>query len=193
MKDFKFVSANELNKKQLLQIVDLLMEAEYSGNNTISSSFNILSSKHEKLQTIEPYKQYTTVLMSKDCVVGFFIATTKLETKEVSRNISGWRKDEQELASCINFYTHEALNNDFILHDIAIDIKYRGRGFFKLLSSRLFELAKKNNCNRIIFIVRKSNPAVYIYKYYGAKIIGEINSVHINSNDKLVKYYFTVK
>ena len=192
MKDYEFVGAEVLNEEQLLQIVHLLLEAEYSGNAKIGSAFNMLDTKDERLQTIKPYIKHTKVLMDHDNVVGFFIATTKQQVNEISDSIAEWRKHDSELTSCLNFYMHETVDSDFILHDVAIDPKYRGRGFFKIFNKYLFELASHYSCTKILFLVRESNPALYIYKHYGARLFGEIDTAGLHFNDRLIKCCFVL-
>jgi ribosomal protein S18 acetylase RimI-like enzyme len=130
--------------------------------------------------------------MNNNEVIGFFTVTTKKQTKEMEGKIPSWNKNDPELISCVNFYMYEATNEDFILHYIAIDSIYRGCGFFKRLNSYLVELARKNYCKRIVFVVRQSNPAFQIYKYYGARILGEITNIDTGLNEKLIKSYFTI-
>lgn len=193
MKTFKFVGASELTKEDLLHIGQLLLEAEYCDRAKVTRAYNSYSAKSDGLlQIITPYLTHTKVLMDKESVVGFFIATTKCSIRKISRKISGWRKNDQELMSCLNFYKQEALDSDFILHDIIIEPKYRGLGLFKMLKNYLVELAKKNLCQRIVFLVNASNPAMNVYKHYGAKEIGAIDPRKMHASDRLIKCYFAI-
>lgn len=193
MKHFKFINASELHTKQLLKLVQLLMEAEYSDSPPPEyHKFIIFATNKDKLQTIQPYINYTHVLMHENDIVGFIVVATKSQIKEISNNISGWRQQDPEVIGCLDFYANETRDNDFILQYIAIDAKYRGQGFFKVLKNRLTELAKNNKCRRIVFVSQITNPALGIYKYYGAKVIDEVNFINVPIDNNLVKLYFTL-
>lgn len=190
MEYLKFTGTYQLNKDQLLHIAQLFLEAEYGDTILYDIPDIVLKNERDRVEVIRPYIQITYVLMNKNEIVGFFIAANKERIKEVSENILGWRKNDPEYISCLNFYTNEALDNDFILHDIAVALKYRGLGFFRILKDNLMELAIADNCKRIIFAVRSSSEAKKIYKHYGAQVIGEIILSNTNYNHRLTKCCF---
>lgn len=148
----------------------------------------MLDTTSDKLQAINPYIKYTHVLVQQTEVVGFFIATTTAQTELVNKTFHSWRMQTPDLFGCFN-YMHEALPDDLILHDIAIDLKYRGCGFFKILHKHLIKLAADSSCKRIIFIVHDSNPAIQVYKHYGAKIISRVNATN---NHRFIECYFAL-
>jgi GNAT superfamily N-acetyltransferase len=173
--------------------VYLLFDAEYSCDDKVHKLCNHkYVTKADKLKIIEPYIRYTSVLMDKNRIIGFFTATTQLQVKKMEGKIPSWNKNDPELINCVNFYMNEALKTDFILHYIAIHSEYRGGGLFKVFNNYLVELARGHGCKRIIFVVRESNPALYIYKHYGAKTMGNIDYIDTLTNDKLVKSYFVI-
>lgn len=193
MKHFKFINAAELHTKQLLKLVQLLLEAEYpDGPPPEYHKFIVFATNSDKLQTIQPYINHTHVLMRESDIVGFIVVSTKHQIKEISNNISGWRQQDREVISCLDFYANGTQDSDFILQYIAIDEKYRGQGFFKVLKNYLTKLAKNSNCSRIVFMSQITNPALGIYKYYGAKVMNDAKFLNTIDNNNLVKLYFTL-
>ncbi len=193
MENFNFTKADLSNEKQLDQIASLLLETGYYENTAQENKLNLAPVAFHKLQTIKPYINHTYILMKENEIVGFFIAGVRDEIEAAAENITNWRRDDSELVKCLNkigeFYINEGLETDFVLYGIAIDPKYRGQGFFKILYQHLVNLAKASDCKRIIFTVRDSNPAINIYAHYGAKKLGNIDFTHY-FKDKLLKYAF---
>ena len=68
----------------------------------------------------------------------------------------------------IGFCVAWIIDRLFHINNIAVDPKFRQRGYGKILMESMMELAKQNRCERIHLEVRVSNePAIQLYQSLG--------------------------
>ncbi|MBP9742805.1 MAG: GNAT family N-acetyltransferase [Burkholderiales bacterium] len=197
MDNFKFINFNNLNDNQLTKLAELLFETGYYEYISLNNKLNLLPVSFQKIQTLEPFSSYTHVLIdSANEVVGFFIAGTHKQIREVEQITPNWYRDGNDIQSLLeplsHFYINETADTDFILYGIAISSVWRGKGIFKILYNEQVKIAKNYDCSNIIFTVWNSNQALSIYKHYGAKIIGELDLTDLWCHDKLIKCCFNL-
>ena len=185
----QFIKGIQLNEMQLTFLMQLLLETGYYENTAQNNKLGLSPVEFHKQQVLKPSINDIYVLMNGLDIVGLLYAAPKKHQHEVSEHIPNLRRDDPVMQACldqINDFYEQGFDDDFILYGIAVAPKYRGQGYFKILFNYLFDLAKENGSKRIIFTVRDSNPAVEIYKHYGAKVLGALDFRHY-FKDQLLK------
>ncbi|MCC2625457.1 MAG: hypothetical protein K0R14_1330 [Burkholderiales bacterium] len=195
IRGFKIINATNLSDAQMNEVTSLHLESGYYKHISLNNKLNLAPLPFQKIQTIQPFIRYTYVLINMDNeVIGFFIAATKCQIEDIEKNIPNWYSDN---CMTIDFfervsllYMHNTADTDLILYSAAIKSSWRGKGLFKMLYNQLLDLAKKELCHRIVFLVWVSKPALAIYMHLGAKVLGEMDFTGTLVNDKLIKCCF---
>ena len=192
MKNFHFITGNELNEEQLDQVAHLLFETGYYELASLKNKLNLKPIAFQKVQTLKPYAEYTHILICDDDVVGFFIAAKRDEIAEVEHSTPNWYRDENGLASAFHrinhFYTREVLDTDYVVYATAVAKPYRGSSAYKTLINYRKNLGRANHCTREVFVVWESNRAAKLFmKHEGAEILGTIDCTDMCFKDTLLK------
>lgn len=191
----QFVNLADLNYSQINQIAQLMFETGYYDYVSFDNKLNLPPIPFQIEQTLLPCAKYTHVLTTCDgSIIGFYIAATKHQALELKQDVTNWYSDKFDVRvfqkKLFHYYLYETNANDFILHECAIDVQWRGKGLFWALYEEICKIAIQQNCTRIIFAVWKSKPELNMYLHCGAKIIGEIDFSHLGFKDSLIKCYF---
>lgn len=177
---YQFIKPREEHFQQLIPLLLSTGYYEYAAKN---NKLNLSTADFYTLYTLKPFAEYTHILIDNNQPIGFFIASTKAQMKAVEEQIPNEYRDDPILMECIkkieHFYLHETKETDYISYALAIAPQYQGKGYFKVMKQYRDTLAKANHCNRIIFAVWESNPALNIFKKYGAKILDAMDFTNV--------------
>jgi hypothetical protein len=191
--DYKIIKATE---EHFDQIIPLLFATGYYEYAALNNKLNLIPKEFHKVQTLKPYLNHMYVLVNNIKVIGFYIAVTKKQLDKIDKNTPNWYRDDPELMQVIDqimsFYQKETLENDLISLNAAIHPQYRGQGLYQLIKDHRTNLAKQQQCTRIIFGTWSSNPAHIILKRYGAQYLGEIECTIQSIHDYFLKGAFVI-
>ncbi len=192
---YNIIKARE---EHLDELILLLFDTGYYKQAAVNNKLNLSSAEFHKEQTLKPFLKHTYILTNDKDVMGFYIAVTKKELNEINQSIQNWYYDDKDLMSVIkkieSYYNQESTENELIALNAAIHPKYRDQHFYQLIKNHRDELARKQKCTRIIFVVWRSNPAHIIFKeHYGAEYLGVIDCKFLSIHDQLLKGIFTVE
>lgn len=195
MMTYNIIKAQE---EHLDEIIPLLFETGYYERSALNNKLNLSPAEFHKQQTLKPYLEHMYVLTNDKEVMGFYIAVTKKELDEIDQCTQNWYCDDKDLMTVIEnigfYYNQESTENELIALNAAIHPKYRGQNLYQLIKDHRDELARKQKCTRVIFVVWHSNSAHIIFKErYGAEYFGEINCQFFSIRDQLLKGAFTVR
>lgn len=187
---WKFINGENLQEFELHKVMELLIPTGYYENTARNNKLNLPAIEFHTQQILKPNLRDIFVLMDDKEIIGVLFAAPK-NADNNSPPVQNMRREDPIMQACIdqiNAFYEEGFETDFILFGIAISAKYQKQGYFKILFEKLVSLAKDKECNRIIFTVRESNPAVEIYKHYKANILGFLDFTHYQGfGDHLLK------
>lgn len=175
LKDFfKFVPGSELNSQQLTEVTKLIFDTGYYLMTAVNNKLGLSAIDFHKKVSVIPVAEYIISMWDNDNnLVGFFIATTKIEANNLDSQVYNYPDtlDIQNAFRQIDYlYSNDTENNDLILHNIVIRDDMRNKGLCNILFSKIVTLAKLKNCRRIFISSWESNKhAIDIFKHYGAQ------------------------
>ena len=88
----------------------------------------------------------------------------------------------------LGFLELSTLPPEMELFDIAIDEKFQGKGYAKLLMNFMIDFAKENKCETIFLEVNKMNvKAIKLYEKFGFKTYAERKNYYGDNDAVLMK------
>ena len=194
---YSWLSRTELNDEQITAITNLLFTTGYYHQVSQDNYLELEEVEFQKQVTILPLLNYIRVMIDNSSeVIGFHMATPRSILQENSPNgeTLTYNEEAQAVIDRIDkIYFEYSTDDDLILHNIAINDQWQGQGLFKIFLADLMQIAKKQNCRRLVFGVwySKENP-IAVYKKYGAVEISQIDFHDTMCDDKLLILYLSV-
>ncbi|MGL5742967.1 MAG: hypothetical protein ACRCXC_10755 [Legionella sp.] len=119
---------------------------------------------------------------------------TKEQFLEVEQNTPFWYRADPELINAFeqisHYYTQETSHTDLVSYGIAVARTFRGQKLFHRLQQQRKIIAQNEQCNRLVFAVWETNPALSLFLHSGAEIIGDIDLRESQFKDRLMKCVF---
>ena len=151
--ELKLVDGELLNERQKNRMAELLFATSYLEYCSYANKLNLPFNKLQRIQNIDQYIKFTHGLFDQENrFVGFFSAGT-IEKFLSHPSVSYYR---DEMKSMDDAYEEFLLKNshpsDYFVCSMAIEDKFKGKGFFDQAVHKMKKFAAQQGSQRIVFV-----------------------------------------